>query len=66
MLLIGVEVIAGRYEVGHRTITSWIKDGAPFMRLGRKLAVDDDELEAWLRINRLAADKDKKTCQEPT
>ena len=66
MLLIGVEEIAGRYRVGHRTIISWIKDGAPFMRLGRKLAVDADELEAWLRINRLAADQDKKTCQEPT
>ena len=63
MLLIGMEEIKERYRVSRWAINSWMQDGAPFMRIGKRVAVDDEQLNAWLLQHRPTGDQDQKTCQ---
>ncbi len=65
MLLIGMEEIKDRYRMSRRVIADWIKDGAPIMRIGKRIAVDDEHLQAWLLQHRPAGGIDQKTCQVP-
>ncbi len=63
MLLIGMEEIKIRYRVSRWVINSWMQDGAPFMRVGKRVAVDDEQLNAWLLQHRPTGVQDQKTCQ---
>ena len=62
MLLIGIDEIAKKYGVCSRVVSKWIQDGAPAMRIGKRVAVDDDKLKAWLMDHRPARGS-QKTCQ---
>ena len=48
MLLIGIDEIAKKYGVSARVASKWIREGAPAVRIGKRVVVDDDKLLAWL------------------
>ena len=48
--MITVKEVCDRYKVTSRTVYRWIKDGAPFKKIGSKHFLSDYEsLETWFK-----------------
>ena len=38
-----------KYQVSRATIDNWKKQGMPFLKIGRSVRFDENEVEIWIR-----------------
>lgn len=44
--------LMNKYKVARSTIDRWRKDGMPFIKIGRGIRFDEDEVQKWIENNK--------------